>query len=411
MLSQPLVRLGILGSICANLAGCGAGSPADPSVSRAADALPVGQYEPLLAGSNDLLFVHIDQLTQRFRETTEPSPAQARAAARGYTDAVVKTAEALLFRDGLSDGQRARAAEAAFGALFQRMETDKSPASLDAIVALSDRIIERFPKTELATSASFYKANTLFSAPEPMLPDRKARYNRVVDAVIELGQQDPPHPSAPDILSMLATVAEQEESVDRALTMHRILAEKFPSHEKSRFAPGNVTRLTSIGQKIEGVKGPSLDGTPMDLADLAGKVVLVDYWATWCGPCAVEMPELKKIRNQLAPQGFEILGINTDENPGKANLYLKENGYEWPQISDVVPKDVEPTAETSLQLRYGADSIPLKLLIDRDGTLIATGHSLREIRPHLERLFPELEPAEEPAQEKAEVGHKATRQR
>lgn len=405
MRRQPAKAIAIaLFAISLAIAGCGEGSSSPPGVKVASDFAPIGEYRPLLEGSNDQLFVHIDQLTQRFRETTEPTPGQARAATALFTDAVLKTAEQVLFRDDLTDAQRMRAAAAAFGVLHQRMDTDKTAAPVEAIVDLADRILERFPKTQLATTAAFEKANTLFTAPETLLPDRKLRFNRVVDAVLELGSLDPPHPNAPGILSVLATVTEQEGSVDRALQMYKILAEKFPGNENSRFAAGNVTRLSAVGQPIEGLKGSSLDGAPVALDDFRGKVVLVDYWATWCGPCMVEMPELKKIRAELQPEGFEILGINTDVNPGKAALFLKENGYDWPQISDVVEADVEPTAENSLQLRYGASSIPLKLLIDRDGTLIATGHALRQLRPHLERLFPTLPP--EPANNSPQHQHR-----
>lgn len=380
-------------------AGCGTSPIPEPEPATA--AAPVGAYEPLLDGSTDLLFVHVDQLAQQFRQTTEPSPTQARAALLDYTDAVLQTTDRLIFRDGLTPGQRLRAAEAAFMALQLRMETDKSASPVEAIVELADRILAKFPKSQVATLASFAKANTLFTAPESLLPDRKARYNRVVDAVIELGEQDPPHPAAPEILSQLATVAEQEGSVDRALRMHQLLAEKFPDHERSKFAPGNVRRLSAVGQKIDDIKGPSLDGTPTALADFNGKVVLVDFWATWSAPCAIEMPELKRIRAELGGKGFEILGINVDENPGKAKLFLKEEGYAWPQISDTLDKETKATDETSLQLRYGASAIPLKLLVDRDGTLLATAHSLRQLRPTLEKLFPELPASAPPAEDKA----------
>jgi thiol-disulfide isomerase/thioredoxin len=102
------------------------------------------------------------------------------------------------------------------------------------------------------------------------------------------------------------------------------------------------------------------------LEKFKGKVVLLDFWATWCGPCVAEMPAVKKLYEANRAKGFEIIGISLDQpNDGpKMAKYVRETGIAWPQIHD---------ATREISRRYYVSSIPATFLIGRDGQLIAVG--------------------------------------
>ena len=86
-------------------------------------------------------------------------------------------------------------------------------------------------------------------------------------------------------------------------------------------------------EKAPALSAPTLDGKTLALSDFAGKVVLVDFWATWCDPCREEIPDLVKLRDRLKDKGFEILGVSMDEEGAKAvNKFIAKQPISYPVI-------------------------------------------------------------------------------
>ena len=108
-----------------------------------------------------------------------------------------------------------------------------------------------------------------------------------------------------------------------------------------------------------------LDGKPISLQNYRGKVVLLDFWAVWCPPCIVEMPNVKRVYNTYKDQGFDIIGVSLDTDETRLRNYLKENNVPWRQIFSG-QKWNSPLAQ-----KYHIRSIPAPWLIARDGTLIS----------------------------------------
>ena len=106
-----------------------------------------------------------------------------------------------------------------------------------------------------------------------------------------------------------------------------------------------------------------LDGQPLSLAQYKGKVVLLDFWATWCGPCRQEMPNVKRIYKKYNDQGFEIVGISLDSQLGQVQSYLKKNEVAWPQHFD------GQGWKNGVAQKYKVSSIPATYLIDRQGKI------------------------------------------
>src|SRR5262245_42810313 len=88
----------------------------------------------------------------------------------------------------------------------------------------------------------------------------------------------------------------------------------------------------SVGQKAQEISLPDIKGNNVTLSSLKGKVVLIDFWASWCGPCRRSVPRLKKAYSKFQSKGFEIYGISLDDNNGDWQLALKEDHIEWIRV-------------------------------------------------------------------------------
>ena len=111
----------------------------------------------------------------------------------------------------------------------------------------------------------------------------------------------------------------------------------------------------------------SSSGEELSLEKLRGKIVLLDFWASWCGPCRVDMPEVRKIWKKYNSDHFLIIGINLDRNRPSFEAYAKEQGVTWPQYFDGLGWG------NKISLLYRVTAIPHTILIDQDGVIQATG--------------------------------------
>ncbi len=109
-----------------------------------------------------------------------------------------------------------------------------------------------------------------------------------------------------------------------------------------------------------------LEGKPLSIAKYKGKVVLVDFWATWCGPCVAELPHVKETYEKHHKSGFEVVGISLDSQKEQLTSFLKKHDMPWPQFFD------GQGWENELAQKYGIQSIPATFLIDGSGTIIGS---------------------------------------
>jgi thiol-disulfide isomerase/thioredoxin len=149
----------------------------------------------------------------------------------------------------------------------------------------------------------------------------------------------------------IATVREDFKNHEMIQTINESLDEFSKAFEQ----PG-------VGDTLE-MAFTALDGREVNLADLKGKVVLVDFWATWCLPCVRAMPAIKALYAEFQEKGFEIIGISLDSDKEKLEKYLASEGIAWPNFFDGLGWDNE------IANRYGIESIPATFLIGPDGLI------------------------------------------
>jgi peroxiredoxin len=116
------------------------------------------------------------------------------------------------------------------------------------------------------------------------------------------------------------------------------------------------------GGKAPDFTRPALDGDAVQLSRYAGRVVLLDFWATWCGPCRAEIPHLKRVREAYAGRGFEVIGVSLDDaGPEAVRAFVAREAIPYP----VVLGDLELA-----ELYGGIEVIPTAFLIDREGRIV-----------------------------------------
>lgn len=166
------------------------------------------------------------------------------------------------------------------------------------------------------------------------------------------------------------------------------LVNKFPAEIAESEYVKDLKKIVEERQKTAiGAVAPDFtmndqDGKPIELSSLRGKVVLVDFWASWCAPCRQENPNVVKVYNEFHPKGFEILGVSLDRSKDDWEKAIKDDKLTWMHVSDL------QYWQNAAARLYGVNSIPMNFLLDKDGKIIAKSLRGVDLEAKLKEIFP-----------------------
>jgi thiol-disulfide isomerase/thioredoxin len=305
-------------------------------------------------------------------------------------DAVVEATDRILAHDDLTDEQAKTAAEAKFEAMGWQVRLRVDGAE--------KRLVETAEKLQTDKRAPVAKA-----AAEMLLVlriqdtgnmDAAAQKQLVDDVAVKLKAEGVTLENF-GIAIALAEVLETTGEKGVAAAAYRRFAELAGTSENAEIVEyakslvGTARRLELVGNEIK-LTGQTVDGQEFNWDSYKGKVVLVDFWATWCGPCLAEMPNVRKNYELYHDRGFEVVGINLDDNKEALMRFLSDEPVPWTTVWN----QDHPNATY-----YGISAIPTVILVDQAGKVISLNARGGELGRLLETL---LGPAgDEKAEEKA----------
>lgn len=142
-----------------------------------------------------------------------------------------------------------------------------------------------------------------------------------------------------------------------------------------------LSNLLPIGSVAPEIRQQTPAGGTLALSDLRGKVVLIDFWASWCRPCRMENPNVKRVYDKYAKKGFEILGVSLDRDQAAWEKAIQDDGLPWKHVSDLAFWNNAAAQE------YGVSGIPYTVLVDREGKILEKGLRGEQLEAKLDELL------------------------
>ena len=354
--------------------GGGCGAAGEEEKQEAADEeSKINPYSAKPGLSNDKLVAYIEKMLDK------PKSIQGRP---GFTEAVVEACDRVLTANPTAkETETLTAAEAKFETLHKKACAGDEACD-KALVAFTDQLKED-SRPRIARQVAFFQ-----------------KERKVLDGV-EL-----PADKIPDLLKELKDFYATEKLTSKHLRMASstvALINKLESGDVREkeftefgglFAKASDKELARYGKKLaqkpevveSDLVGKDLDlagttaaGNAFKWADYRGKVVLVDFWATWCPPCREQMPLVKELYQRLQAQGFAVVGVSVDKDQEALATFLAENQIPWENLAG---DETEELAD-----KHGVRGYPTMMAVGKDGKVLGVGHDVRSLTPIIEKAL------------------------
>ncbi len=330
------------------------------------------------AGLNNEQLIRYLELMQRKPKTIRSRP--------GFVAAVVDACQRIL-NNQPSSQQEKTAALVLFDVLHDRAQGGDDKAQ-EQLVAWAQKL-RRSPNPQVAQRARLHLLeHQLLLAQQGKLPDPElARLLQHLKNYCQETELTGRHLRlASLIVGVLNTLEDRQEAEELYETFGKLFA-RSKDKKLARYARRHILRQSKaplahlLGKTLE-LEGTTVAGEPFDWKKYRGKVVLVDFWATWCGPCVAELPNLLKAYQKYHSRGFEVVGISLDHDRQALEKFLQEHKIPWVTLFD--DQGIHPMAR-----KYGIRAIPAPILVDRQGKVIHTAARGQTLWKLLAKQFPE----------------------
>lgn len=339
--------------------------PAPAKTDKSATEVPNGSPKELLEFMESSL-------------TLNPKDDSPEAIQEAFTQTVKKiiaAAEKLLAHPEATDEQKSTAQQFRIDLLYQGAQAEL-PGMMKQLQDLAATLLKNDPKSDSAALANFRCIMAMHEDEIGLDPLALPKVEQFIEHF-------PKEVAAVSLLEGVIQSAEWAVNPEAGKKACQLILKHFPEESKEMNIEGVQRRIESVGKPFV-LAGTTASGKPFDLKQLHGKVVLVDFWATWCGPCLAEMPHLQEAYEKYREKGFEIVGVSLDEDKESLDEFLKENKLPWMQLyeSDASKRGFE----NANVKRYGINAIPAMFLLDQSGRVVST--TVRG--PFLEALLEDL---------------------
>lgn len=356
---------------------------ANQNAGQAAEPAPLDLTVP--EGSPDELLQFIERVRSATPVAKTGQEQRREAHARGR--AIVTAADRILGSQQATPEQAEAAITTKLGTLDFLVQLG-DPTALGELRQFADQVKAQ-AQANLAELGQYYAFVARLYA---VRPDSRADLPQLLDSAKDFVGGGPLNLQRVRVALVTAQTLEQQEDYDLALEAYRDFGQQFQQHgdpSLARFArlmEHRATQLEWIGKPFE-LAGTTLDGAQIAPADYEGKVLLVVFWATWCGPCRADLPQIRHLHDTYQPDGLEIIGVSLDpaQSADEVKAFVAAQKISWPILLESEP--AQSGWRHPLAQRYGVSAIPAAMLVDRDGTIVGFPPSGEQREQQIRKLL------------------------